>query len=128
MSAVASLPGMLEPGTPNWTVAYAMCPSADTCPGVAYGSVTPVTSAACRNGSSAPVTRARTPGEVTTASDRMASVSVSPDWAGKCSLSRACPGSLLVKLFCAGAPNRIHSVIRHATPAIHASTVTQRCR
>ena len=93
-----------------------------------YGLLTPVTCGACRSGVSARVTRARTAGEVTGASDRMASVSVSPDWAAKCSLSSACPGSLLVKLFCAAAPNRIHSVIRHATPAIHASTVTQRCR
>ena len=29
ISVVASLPGMLDPGMSNWTVAYAMCPSAD---------------------------------------------------------------------------------------------------
>jgi hypothetical protein len=28
MSAVASPPGMLDPGTSNWMLAYAMCPSA----------------------------------------------------------------------------------------------------
>jgi len=88
----------------------------------------PVTCGACRKGASACVTRARTAGDVTGAPDRMASVSVSPDWAAKCSLSSAWPGSLLVKLFCAAAPNRIHSVTRHASPAIHASTVSQRCR
>ena len=89
MSAVASPPGMLDPGTSNWTVAYAMCPSADTWPGVVYGSLTPVTCAACRKGVSARVTRACTAGEVTAAPDRMASVSVSPDRAAKCSFSNA---------------------------------------
>ena len=58
----------------------------------------------------------------------MASVSVSPDCAAKCSLSSACPGSLLVKLFCAAAPNRVHNVISAATPAIHTKTVIHRCR
>ena len=38
ISAVASLPGMPDPWTSNWTVAYAMCPSAARCPGVVYGS------------------------------------------------------------------------------------------
>ena len=32
ISAVASLPGMPDPWTSNWTVAYAMCPSAARCP------------------------------------------------------------------------------------------------
>ena len=56
-----------------------MCPSAARCPGVVYGSLTPVTCGAARNGASACVTRACTPGEVIFPADRMASVSVSPD-------------------------------------------------
>jgi hypothetical protein len=95
---------------------------------VAYGSVTLVTSGACRNGVSARVTRALTAGDVIAACDRIASVSVSPDWRAKCSLSRVCPGSLPVKLLFAAAPNCSHSVIRHAVPASHIATVTQRCR
>ena len=128
ISAVASLFAMLAPCPSNWMVAYAMCPSAATCPGVAYGSVTPVTCGACRNGASAPVTLACTAGEVTVASERIASVSVSPDCRAKCWLSSVWPGSLPVKSFCAAAPNRVHSVISDATPAIHTSTVIQRCR
>lgn len=39
-------------------------------------------------------------------------------------LPRVTPGKTVV----AAAPNPIHSVIRHATPAIHTTTVSQRCR
>ena len=105
-----------------------MCPSADRCPGVSYGSATPVTCGACRNGASAPVTLACTAGDVIVASERIASVSVSPDCRAKCWFSSVCPGSLPVKSFCAAAPNRVHSVISDATPAIHTRTVSQRCR
>ena len=58
ISAVASLFGMLDPGIPNWVVAQAMCPSAETWPGVVNGSVTPVTCGACRNGARASSLRA----------------------------------------------------------------------
>jgi hypothetical protein len=95
---------------------------------VSYGSATPVTCGACRNGASAPVTLARTAGDVIVASERIASVSVSPDCRAKCWFSSVCPGSLPVKSFCAAAPNRVHSVISDATPAIHTRTVSQRCR
>ena len=128
ISARASLLEMLDPGTSNCTVAYAMCPSADTCPGTVYGSVTPVTPAALRNGTRAAATRARTAADVIPSSDRMASVSVSPDCAAKCSLSSVCPGSFPVKSFCAAAPNRVQSPMRQTTPATHTSTVTHRCR
>jgi hypothetical protein len=128
ISVLASPFELLDPGTLNWMAAYAMCPSAARWPGVPYGSLTLVTPGACRNGSSALLTRASTAGDVIGAPERMASVSVSPDCAAKCSLSSVCPGSLAVKLFSAAAPTRVHSVIRHATPAIHASTVSQRCR
>ena len=107
----------------NWTLTYPMCPSAAT-----FSWLTPVTCGAARNGASACVTRFWIPGAVICSSDRMARVSVSPDWAAKCSLSSACPGSLPVKLLSAAAPNCSHSVIRHATPAIHITTVSQRCR
>ena len=117
ISAVASLLGdARRPGTSNWMVAYAMCPSAETCPGVVYGSVTPVTCGACRNGVSAPERMACTAGDVIVASERIASVSVSPDCRAKCWLSSVCPGSLPVKSFCASAPNRVHSVISARHP------------
>ena len=38
------------------------------------------------------------------------------------------PGVAPVKLLSAAAPNRIHSVIRHATPTIHTTAVSHRCR
>ena len=104
MSASASPLLILVDGTPKPMVANAMWPSREIWPGASYGPVTAVTCAARANGASAPVTRARTAGEVTGAADSMASVSVSPDWRGKCWLSSACPGSLPVKLSCAGAP------------------------
>ena len=105
-----------------------MCPSAARCPGVAYGPATPVTCGAVANGARAWVTRALTAGSVIFCCDSMASVSVSPDCRAKCWFSSVCPGSLPVKSFCAAAPNRVHSVMSEATPAIHTSTVTQRCR
>ena len=64
------------------------------------------------------MTRVRTAGEPIGSLERIASVSVSPDCGWKCWLSRVCPGSLPVKLSWAGAPNLVHSVIRHATPTI----------
>ena len=93
-----------------------------------YGPDTPVTCGAVLNGARARMTRVCTAGSVIFCRDSMASVSVSPDCRAKCWFSSVCPGSLPVKSFCAAAPNRVHSVMSAATPAIHASTVIQRCR
>ena len=87
-----------------------------------------MTCGAFANGASAWATRVFTAGSVIVCRDSMASVSVSPDCRAKCWFSSVCPGSLPVKSFCAAAPNRVHSVMSEATPAIHTSTVTQRCR
>ena len=93
-----------------------------------YGPATPVTCGAWPNGARACVTRALTAGSVIFRCESMASVSVSPDCRAKCWFSSTCPGSLPVKSSCAAAPNLVHSVMSAATPAIHTSTVTQRCR
>ena len=71
---------------------------------------------------------ALTAGEVIGAVDLTARVSVSPEARGKCSLSTVWPGSLLLKVFSAGAPNCSHSVMRQATPMIQVNRVIQRCR
>ncbi len=112
----------------NCTEANAMCPSFDTWPGVVYGSVTAVTCAACRNGTSAAVTCSLTAGEVTGALDRMARVRVSPDRCGKCWSRMVWPGSLPVKSLSAAAPNCTHSTTRQATAATQAARVSQRWR
>ena len=128
MSASASPLLILVDGTPKPMVANAMWPLEEIWPGARYGLVTTVTCGARANGASAPVTRARTAGEVMGAADSMASVSVSPDCRAKCWFSSVCPGSLPVKSSCAAAPNLVHSVMSAATPATHTSTVTQRWR
>ena len=119
---------MLVPATPNCTVANAMCPSRDICPGVVYGSLTEVTCAARSNGTRALVICALTAGEVIGAVEATASVSVSPEARGKCWLSTVWPGSLLLKVFSAAAPNCIHNTMRQATPMIQVNSVIQRCR
>ncbi len=93
-----------------------------------YGPLTDVTCAACANGTSALATRDRTAGEAIPWADRMASVSESPDWRGKCAFSTPWPGSLPLKLFCAGAPKAVHSMIRNAAPMIQEKRVSHRCR
>jgi hypothetical protein len=128
ISAFASPEEMLLPWTSNCTVANAMCPSRDTCPGVVYGSVTPVTCGALLKGASALTTRASTAGVVTSVSDLIASVRVSPDCRAKCWLSSVCPASEPLNVLSAAAPNRVHSVISTATPTTHASSVVFRCR
>src|ERR1700743_490678 len=109
---------MLVPASPNCTVEKRSGPSRDTCPGVVYGSLTEVTCAARSNGTRALATCALTAGDVTGAVDLIARVSVSPEARGKCSLSTVWPGSLLLKVFSAAAPNCSHSAIRQAA-AVH---------
>ena len=65
---------------------------------------------------------------MTGAADLIASVRVSPDCRAKCWFSSVCPGSELLNELSAAAPNRIHSVISTATPAIQAISVVFRCR
>ena len=81
---MASLLEMADPAMPNCTVANAICPSRDICPGVVYGSPTEVTCAARSNGTRALVIRALTAGDVIGAVEATASVSVSPEARGKC--------------------------------------------
>ena len=100
----------------------------DRCPGVRYGSVTEVTCAARENGISASSILVRVAGSDSGALDSIASVRVSPEACGKCLFSSACPGSLPLKLSCAGAPNLVHRVMRQATPASQTKIVIQRCR
>ena len=71
---------------------------------------------------------ARVAGADSGALESMARVRLSPEACGKCSFSSACPGSLPLKLSCAGAPNLVHRVMRQATPASQTMRVTQRCR
>ena len=119
---------MLVPATPNCTVENAMCPSRDICPGVVYGSLTEVTFAARSNGTRALATCALTAGESIGAVDLTARVSVSPEARGKCWLRTVWPGSLLLKVFSAAAPNCCHNAMRQATPMIQVNRVIQRCR
>src|ERR1700685_2952420 len=105
-----------------------MCPSRDTCPGVVYGSLTEVTCAARSNGTRALALCALTAGAVTAAVDLTARVSVSPEARGKCWLSPAWPGSLLLKVFSEAAPTCSHNAMRQATPMIQVNSVIQRCR
>src|ERR1700733_10627777 len=119
---------MPDPGIPNCTVENAMCPSRDICPGVAYGSLTEVTCGARSNAARAPAICALTAGDAIGAADLTARVSVSPEARGKCWLSTVWPGSLLLKVFRAGAPNWSHNAIKHATPMIQVNSVIQRCR
>src|SRR6266567_2681808 len=128
MSASASALLILVDTTPNCTVANAMWPPEERCPGVRYGSVTEVTCAARWNGVSAASILARVAGSDSGALESMASVRLSPEECGKCLFSSDCPGSLPLKLSCAGAPNLVHRVMRQATPASQTKRVTQRCR
>ena len=113
---------------PNCTVANAMCPSRDICPGVVYGSLTEVTCARPLERDEGAVICALTAGEVIGAVEATASVSVSPEARGKCWLSTVWPGSLLLKVFSAAAPNCSHNAMRQATPMIQVNSVIQRCR
>jgi hypothetical protein len=70
---------MLDPAMPNCTVANAMCPARDICPGVVYGSLIEVTCAARWNGTRALVICALTAGDVIGADDRTASAGWLPD-------------------------------------------------
>ena len=104
ISAFASALLILVDTTSNCTVANAMWPSRDRWPGVRYGSVTEVTCAARSNGASADSILARVAGPDSGAVESMARVRLSPEACGKCLFSSDCPGSLPLKLSCAGAP------------------------
>ncbi len=119
---------MLDPVIPNCTVANAMCPSREICPGEVYGSPTEVTCAARSNGTRALMICALTAADLIGAVDRTARVSVSPEARGKCWLSTVWPGSLLLKVFSAAAPNCSHNTTRQATPMIQVNKVIQRRR
>src|SRR5215472_13575975 len=73
-------------------------------------------------------TLARVAGELIGAVELIASVRLSPEERWKCLLSSDWPGSPPLKLFCGGAPNLVHKVIRQATPASQTMSVIQRCR
>ena len=128
ISASASALLILVDPTSNCTVANAMWPSRERCPGVRYGSVTELTCWARANGASAASILARVAGSDSGALESIASVRLSPEACGKCLFSSDCPGSLPLKLSCAGAPNAVHKVMRQATPASQANNVIQRCR
>jgi len=87
-----------------------------------------VTCAAWANGTSAASILARVAGSDSGALESIARVRLSPEACGKCLSSSDCPGSLPLKLSCAGAPKLIHKVIRQATPASQTKSVIQRCR
>ena len=128
ISASASALLILVDTTSNCTVANAIWPSREIWPSVRYGLVTEVTCAACAKGTSAASTLARVAGSDSGARESIARVRLSPEACGKCLFSSVCPGSLPVKLSCAGAPKLIHRVIRQATPASQTKRVIQRCR
>ena len=90
--------------------------------------MTEVTCAARSKGGRAASTLALVAGEPIGAAELIARVRLSPEACGKCLFSSDWPGSLPLKLFCAGAPNLVQSVIRQATPASQTNRVIQRCR
>ncbi len=120
ISVFASAAGTVV--TLNWIVANAVCPSL-----AMFSGLTPVTLAAVLNGPSAcsiPASVLPRIGSV----ERMASVSVSPDWRAKCWLSIVWPWSVPANELSAAAPKRIHSVMRQATVSSQPISVLFRYR